>query len=58
MQEGDGAAAFAANLLDVNPVSISDVEHARVKRTEGFGQRFHSLIAHTEIRRGQATAAP
>jgi hypothetical protein len=50
MKKDDGAAAFAADLLNVNPMPVSNVEHARIERPEGFGKCFHRLPAEHEIR--------
>jgi hypothetical protein len=41
MQKDDRAPAFAADLFNVNPVPIANVEHARIERPEGFGKCFH-----------------
>ena len=53
MQKDDGAATPAADFFDVDPVTVSDVQHARVERPEGFRQCFHHRLLSTEFCGGQ-----
>jgi hypothetical protein len=50
MQEDDRAPAFAADLFNVNPMPVANVEHARIERSESFGECSHRLPAEHEIR--------
>jgi hypothetical protein len=37
VQEHDRTAAAGSDLLDVDPMSVADIEHAGVKGAESFG---------------------
>ncbi len=42
VQEHDRPAAFQADLLDIDPVAVADVEHAGIEGTERFRQGLHA----------------
>jgi hypothetical protein len=58
VEKGDRPAALATDFLDIDPMPVSDVQHAGIEWTECFGELLHRPSAEHGMRRRASNAAP